>query len=116
MSTATAEVRTPWIKDRSATPDPARVMDFYVGSHMPRWMEESPVPLFISQRTLNKYRRDGDPFPKSRCLVAIDSGGFTELQQFGEWTMDADDLRRDDLPLHGQRRDPAVRRPAGLDV
>jgi hypothetical protein len=85
------EYRTSWIKDRSPDPDPARVMDFYLGTHMPRWMEESPVPLFISQRTLNKYKRDGDPFPKAQCLVAIDSGGFTELQKYGAWTMSEDE-------------------------
>jgi hypothetical protein len=80
---------TPWTIDHTSA-DPARHVLFYLGSHMPRWMEESPVPLFVSARTLNRYRRDGDPFPKSRCLVSIDSGGFTELQKFGTWTMDAD--------------------------
>lgn len=82
--------RTPWTIDRTNA-DPARHMTFFLGSHMPKWLEESPVPLFVSARTLNKYRRDGDPFPKGRCLWALDSGGFTELQQFGEWTMTADD-------------------------
>jgi len=84
------EVETPWTFNRSANPDPARQMTFYTGCHMPRWMETSPVPLFISARTLNKYRQQGDPFPKGRCAWALDSGGFTELQQHGEWTMDAD--------------------------
>lgn len=83
------DAMTPWTVDRANT-DPARHMLFYVGSHMPRWMEDSPVPLFVSARTLNKYRRDGDPFPKGRCVVSIDSGGFTELQQYGRWTMDED--------------------------
>lgn len=80
---------TPWTLDPTNA-DPARHMTFYVGCHMPRWMETSPAPLFISARTLAKYRRGGDPFPKGRCLWALDSGGFTELQQHGEWTMDPD--------------------------
>ena len=83
------DTRTPWTVDRTSD-DPARHLLFYVGSHMPRWMETSTVPLFVSARTLDKYRVDGDPFPKSRCLVSIDSGGFTELQKFGRWTMDED--------------------------
>lgn len=87
MSTATL---TPWTKDLSS-PDPARHMTFYLGSHMPRWLETSRVPLFVSARTLNKYKRDGDPFPKGRCLWALDSGGFTELQQHGRWTMSEDE-------------------------
>jgi hypothetical protein len=84
-----AERQTDWTRD-ATSPDPARHMTFYVGTHMPRWLEESPVPLFVSARTLAKYKRDGDPFPKSRCLWALDSGGFTELQQNGRWTMDED--------------------------
>lgn len=82
--------RTPWTRDL-ASPDPARHMTFYVGCHMPRWLEAANVPLFVSARTLNKYRRDGDPFPKGRTLWALDSGGFTELQKYGTWTMDADE-------------------------
>lgn len=81
---------TPWTRD-ATDPDPARHMTFYLGSHMPRWLETSPVPLFVSRTTLEKYRRDGDPFPKGRCLWALDSGGFTELQRHGTWTMSADE-------------------------
>lgn len=87
MSTATL---TPWTRDLTS-PDPARHLTFYTGCHMPRWLETSQVPLFVSARTLNKYRRDGDPFPKGRCLWALDSGGFTELQQHGRWTMSEDE-------------------------
>ena len=80
---------TPWTLDR-ASADPARHMTFYLGCHQPRWMEDSPVPLFVSARRLAKYRRQGDAFPKGRMLWALDSGGFTELQKYGEWTMDPD--------------------------
>ena len=80
---------TDWTIDRRSA-DPARHMLFYVGSHMPRWLETSPVPLFVSARTLDRYRRRGDAFPKARCLWALDSGGFTELSMHGEWTLDAD--------------------------
>jgi hypothetical protein len=80
---------TPWTRDES-NPDPARHLTFYLGAHQPRWLETSPVPLFVSARRLATYKRDGDPFPKGRCLWALDSGGFTELQQYGRWTMDED--------------------------
>lgn len=64
---------------------------FYLGTHRPRWLEAANVPLFISYHTLAAYRRAGDPFPKGRTLWALDSGGFTELDQRGEWTVSADE-------------------------
>lgn len=73
--------------------DPARRLTFYVGCHMPRWLEKSPVPLFVSARTLaKKYERTtGEDFPKARCTWALDSGGFTELTQYGTWGMHPDE-------------------------
>lgn len=81
---------TPWTRDATSA-DPARHLTFYLGYHEPRALETSPVPLFVSARRLAKYQRNGDPFPKGRCLWALDSGGFTELQLHGEWSMDADE-------------------------
>ncbi|XTZ13889.1 DUF7221 family queuine tRNA-ribosyltransferase-like protein [Micromonospora echinospora] len=65
-------------------------MDFYLGTHDPRWLETSHVPLFVSMHRLAKYQRTGDPFPKARARWAMDSGGFTELRDHGTWTTDAD--------------------------
>lgn len=64
---------------------------FYLGTHRPRWVEESwAPPLFISAHTINRYKRDGDHFVKACARYAIDSGGFTELRDNGEWTIDQD--------------------------
>lgn len=47
-------------------------------------------PLFVSAHTLAAYKRRGDDFPKAQARYGIDSGGFTELRDHGEWTLDAD--------------------------
>lgn len=66
-------------------------MRFYLGTHRPRWLEINSVgELFVSYHTLSKYRRYGDPFPKGRNRWALDSGGFTELDTYGEWDVDPD--------------------------
>ena len=58
---------------------------FYLGTHHPHWLERVDVPLFVSRRQLEKRRR----LPRARAPWALDSGGFTELSLFGEWTMTA---------------------------
>lgn len=57
-------------------------MKFYLGTHMPHWLNDSAVPLFVSHRRLVRYRRS---LPRASCSWALDSGGFTELSMFGEW-------------------------------
>lgn len=57
-------------------------MRFYLGTHMPNWLERSTRPLFISHRRLVRYRRR---LPRARCRWALDSGGFTELSMNGRW-------------------------------
>jgi hypothetical protein len=54
---------------------------FYLGTHETSWLERLDVPLFISHRRLAQRRR----LPVARCGWALDSGGFTELEQFGGW-------------------------------
>ncbi|MGX6605586.1 deazapurine DNA modification protein DpdA family protein [Micromonosporaceae bacterium Da 78-11] len=58
---------------------------FYLGSHMPNWLESPAVPrdvnLFISHRRLAGRRS----LPKARVGWALDSGGFSELSLYGEW-------------------------------
>ena len=57
-------------------------MKFYLGTHMPHWLRDSEVPLFVSRRRLDRY---AGRCPRARCSWALDSGGFTELSMFGEW-------------------------------
>jgi hypothetical protein len=50
---------------------------FFTGTHQPNWLEMTSVPLFISRTRLEK-RRD---LPQARGPWALDSGGFTQLNQ-----------------------------------
>jgi hypothetical protein len=54
---------------------------FFLGTHQPGWLTDSPVPLFISDRRLRTIKR---PLP-AVCDWALDSGGFTELSTHGTW-------------------------------
>lgn len=65
--------------------------EFFLGTHLPTWLWNDAIPdgirLFVSH-----HRLDGGPrgprksaYPAARHAWALDSGGFTELQQFGEW-------------------------------
>lgn len=56
-------------------------MRFYLGTHIPNWLEKLDVPLFVSRRTLYKRKR----LPQALGPWALDSGGFSELSMFGEW-------------------------------
>lgn len=56
---------------------------FYLGTHRPTWLwTTTDVPLFISHRVL---RDRVSPFPAATTRWALDSGGFTELNLYGEW-------------------------------
>lgn len=62
-------------------------MKFYLGTHMPNWLREVKVPLFVSHRRLLRQKK----LPKSITPWALDSGGFTELSMHGRWvTSEAD--------------------------
>jgi hypothetical protein len=61
-------------------------MRFYLGTHEVRWLQDprfSGVPLFVSRRRLAPRRT----LPRARGTWALDSGGFTELQMHGAWTV-----------------------------
>jgi hypothetical protein len=59
------------------------VDDFFLGTHIPAWLERTDVPLMISSRSLAERKRS---LPRARGRVMIDSGGFTELDlNEGEW-------------------------------
>jgi hypothetical protein len=60
---------------------------FYLGSHMPNWLELTDVPLFVSHRRLSG--RKG--LPRAAGRWALDSGGFSELSMYGGWrTLEAE--------------------------
>jgi hypothetical protein len=56
---------------------------FYLGTHQPHWLwhEAAGFPLFVSHRTLAKYKT----LHRATHGWALDSGGFSEVSQFGEW-------------------------------
>jgi hypothetical protein len=60
-------------------------MEFWLGTHQPVWLSRYDVPMMVSRRTLMRYRTK----PQARARWFRDSGGFTELQMHGEWTVDA---------------------------
>jgi hypothetical protein len=55
----------------------------YLGTHRPAWLAQSDVPLFVSRVTLDGMKR----LPRARAPWALDSGGFSELQAHGRWTV-----------------------------
>ena len=59
-------------------------MKFYLGTHRPYWLRDErfiDVPLFVSDRTLKRYKN----LPRAVTTWSCDSGGFTELSTYGEW-------------------------------
>ena len=55
---------------------------FYLGAHMPHWLDRLDVPLFVSHRRLARQNR----LPRAREHWALDSGAFSEVAQFGRFT------------------------------
>lgn len=60
---------------------------FYLGTHEPSWLPRAKVPLFVSRRRLARCVA----MPRAAAAWALDSGGFTELQLYGRWTVAAAD-------------------------
>lgn len=56
---------------------------FWLGTHMPEWVQHTDVPLFLSRRRLSKRKR----WPAALGPWALDSGGFSELSMYGRWTV-----------------------------
>lgn len=57
---------------------------FYLGTHQPHWLRLEAfrdVPLFISRNRLARYKT----LPRALGRWAMDSGGFTELKNYGQW-------------------------------
>jgi len=62
-----------------------REFEFFLGAPNSAWLHRHPgVPLFVSRRRMPKSR-----FRKAVVDWALDSGGFTELQSYGRWSIDA---------------------------
>jgi len=64
---------------------------FFLGTHQPHWLRDEAfigVDLFISRRRLATYAK----LPPAETSFALDSGGFTELQMFGRWTISTNDF------------------------
>lgn len=60
-------------------------MRFYLGTHKQGWInkpEFADIPLFVSHRALRQAVRG---FKSTTTPLAVDSGGFTELQKYGRW-------------------------------
>jgi len=66
-----------------ARPDPDPGVQFFLGTHQPGWLNHAGVPLFVSDRRLRTYKT----LPRAAAPWAADSGGFTELQKYGQWTV-----------------------------
>jgi len=60
---------------------------FYLGTHMPHWLGQVDVPLFVSHRRLNPRKS----LPRASARWALDSGGFTEIAMHGQWDTTSDD-------------------------
>ena len=60
---------------------------FYLGTHQPAWLARAGVGLFVSHRRLTGRTR----LPRASATWALDSGGFTELSNYGEWRTDPGD-------------------------
>jgi len=59
-------------------------MRFYLGTHQPSWLAKGlGVPLLVSHRRLADRRT----LPRATGRWALDSGGFTELNLHGRWTI-----------------------------
>lgn len=58
-------------------------MRFFLGTDRTHWLRMTNVPLFISRRWLAKRRS----LPLALGPWALDSGAFTELKDFGRWTI-----------------------------
>lgn len=56
---------------------------FLLGTAMPSWLPQAGVPLFVSDTRMRKRKT----MPRAAASWAADSGGFSELQRHGQWTV-----------------------------
>jgi hypothetical protein len=58
---------------------------FYLGTHLPNWLGQVPLPLCVSRARLWKRKS----FPRASAPWVLDSGAFSELSTHGGWTVPA---------------------------
>lgn len=58
-------------------------MKFYLGTHEPAWLSQTAVPLFVSRIRLERRKT----LPRAMGPWAMDSGGFSELDATGRWSI-----------------------------
>lgn len=58
-------------------------MKFWLGTHLPHWLEFADRGLMVSYRRLIGRRT----LPAARHPWVLDSGGFTEVSTYGRWTI-----------------------------
>ena len=63
-------------------------MRFYLGTHMPNWLSQTTIPLFVSDVRL----RGRKTLPTAVGKWALDSGAFSQLLTYGAWQ--PDDMKR----------------------
>lgn len=61
---------------------------FYLGTHVLAHIDKTEYPLFVSFRQLRKRKKK--PFKRSEPIY-VDSGGFSELSLYGEWTINPEE-------------------------
>lgn len=66
------------------------MMVFYLGTHRPSWLGKVRVPLFVSRRVMPKRR-----FTPAVTPWVLDSGGFTELNMHGGWSVSPSEYARE---------------------
>lgn len=54
---------------------------FYVGAHIPSWLEHTTIPLFVSHTRLAGRKT----LPQAICSWALDSGAFSEIAKYGHF-------------------------------
>jgi hypothetical protein len=69
------------------------LVKFYLGTHEPSWLEhkKDKIPFFISRRRLIRRKK----LPIANYNWALDSGGFTELNQIGNWSITAKEYKNE---------------------
>lgn len=60
-------------------------MKFFLGTCNPEDLRKTSKPLFVSRRRLVRFKT----LPQPCGPWALDSGAFTELQKYGDWTVSA---------------------------
>ena len=58
-------------------------MKFYLGTHEPAWLQQTAAPLFVSRIRLERRKT----LPRALGPWALDSGGFSELDAAGHWSI-----------------------------